>query len=301
MYDVAGVGASSVDFVYVLPAYPAPEGPLSKLQIQSHFVSCGGQTATAMAGCASLGLRAVFLGGTGNDAHGARVRQELTRRGVDISHAAVFGGPQPYAVILLTDGRGERIVLWHREEIDPSPFSVAAIQQSRLLHVDDTDVDVAIAAARVARAAERLVTTDVDRADQRTKELIGIATHPILAEHVPAAITGEPDLERAMRLLAQATAGPLIVTRGARGAIALADGAVLDVPGFSVDAIDTTGAGDVFRAGFIAAILEQRPLGEAMRFANAAAADSCTKRGAIDSVPSRAEVDKRLSSRQLAV
>ena len=295
MFDVVGVGASSVDFVYVLPAYPAPEGPLSKLQIQSSFVSCGGQAATAMAGCASLGLRAAFLGGTGNDAHGAHLRQKLTRRGVDISEAAVLNGPQPYAVILLTEGRGDRIVLWHREKIDPSPFSKSAIQQSRLLHVDDTDVDAAIAAATVARAAGRLVTTDIDLADKRTRELIGIATHPILAEHVPAAITGEPDLERAMRLLTQSKPGPLVVTRGARGAVALADGAVLEVAGFPVEAIDTTGAGDVFRAGFIAAILEDRALDEALRFANAAAAISCTKRGAIDSVPSRDEIDALIS------
>jgi sugar/nucleoside kinase (ribokinase family) len=295
MFDVVGVGASSVDFVYVLPAYPAPEGPLSKLEIQSHFVSCGGQTATTMAGCASLGLRAAFLGATGNDVHGARIRQELTRLGVDISEATVLDGPQPYAVILLAEGHGERIVLWHREKIDPSLFSKSAIQQSRLLHVDDTDVDTAIAAATVARAAGRLVTTDIDRPGDRTKDLIGVATHPVLAEHVASAITGEPDLERAMRLIAQSSAGPLVVTRGAGGAVALADGAVVEVPGFTTQAIDTTGAGDVFRAGFIAAILEERSLGEALRFANAAAAVSCTKRGAIDSVPSRDEVDALLS------
>ncbi len=294
MFDVVGVGASSVDFVYVLPGYPAPEGPLSKLQIQSHFVSCGGQTATTMAGCASLGLRAAFLGASGNDIHGAHIRQELTRRGVDISEAAVLDGPQPYALILLAQGDGERIVLWHRKT-DPSAFSQSAIQQSRLLHVDDTDVDTAIAAAAVARAAGRLVTTDIDRAGDRTKELIAVATHPVLAEHVAGAITGESDLERAMRVIAQSIAGPLVVTRGARGAVALAEGAIVEVPGFRIEAIDTTGAGDVFRAGFISAILEERSLGEALRFANAAAAVSCTKRGAIDSVPSRDEVDALLS------
>src|SRR5688572_21489717 len=176
MFDVAGIGASAIDLVYVLPAYPAPEGPLSKLPVTAHFVSPGGQVATAMAGCAALGLRAAFLGLTGNDAHGQRIRDELTRRGVDISHATIADTPQAYSVILLAEGQGERIVLWHRDDpaksyaVDYSRLA-ATIQRSRLLHVDDVDVDTAIAAARIAREAGRLVTTDIDRVTVRTREL----------------------------------------------------------------------------------------------------------------------------------
>lgn len=302
MFDVAGLGVSAIDLVYVLPAYPAPEGPLSKLPIHSHFVSPGGQTATAMAGCAALGLRAAFLGATGSDAHGALVREELARRGVDLSRAIVLDGPQPYSIILLAEGAGlptearsakvgERIVLWRREParlkpVDPTRF--------RLLHVDDIDIDAAIAAATEAREAGRLVTTDIDQVTERTKELIQAATHPILAAHVPGALTGEADLARALHLLRPLNAGPLVVTRGAQGAVALGGDDLIDVPGFQVDAVDTTGAGDVFRAGFIAALLESAPLKDVLRFANAAAAISCTRRGAMASVPTRAEVERRL-------
>lgn len=306
MFDVAGVGASSVDLVYVLPAYPSPEGPLSKLPIHSHFISCGGQTATAMAACAALGLRAAFAGTTGSDPHGQRIRDELAARGVDISQAQILDGPQPYAVILLAESglpadargarAGERIVLWRRDapaKFHPAYFPVAPV----IWHVDDVDEDAAIATAAAARAAGRRVTTDIDRVTPRTRELIGLATHPILAEHVPSALTGEHDLVRALRLLRSLTAGPLIVTRGRAGAIALDDGDIVEAPGFAVDAVDTTGAGDVFRAGFIAALIEGLPLADGLRFANAAAAVSCTRRGAMASVPSRADVE-RLVSRQ---
>lgn len=290
MFDVAGYGASSIDLVYTLPAYPSPEGPLSKLPIQAHSVQPGGQTATAMAGCAALGLRAAFLGATGNDAHGALVRDALTARGVDLSHAPIIDAPQPYAVILLASGHAERIVLWHRgAKFIPVEFSRLG-EAARLLHVDDTDEEGSIAAAREARARGRFVTTDIDRVTGHTKTLLGLATHPVLAEHVPAALTGEPDLFRALRALRPITQAPIIVTRGAQGAVALEGDAIVEAPGFRVDAVDTTGAGDAFRSGLIAALLEGQPLAAAMRFANAAAAASCTRLGAMASVPSRADI-----------
>lgn len=301
MIDVAGYGASSIDLVYLLPAYPAPEGPLSKLRVISHSLQPGGQTATAMAACAALGLRAAFLGATGHDAHGALVREALAARGVDLSHAVIADAPQPHAVILLAEGQAERIVLWHRDaNVEANLFPVeysrlgAAAGGARLLHVDDTDEAGAIAAARVARAAGRLVTTDIDRLTERTKELLALATHPVLAEHVPAALTGEPDLPRALRRLRALTPAPIVVTRGAQGAVALDGDAIVETAGFRVEAVDTTGAGDVFRAGFIAALLDAQPLDAAMRFANAAAAVSCTRHGAMASVPSRADVDALL-------
>lgn len=293
MIDVAGYGASSIDLVYILPAYPSPEGPLSKLRVISHGLQPGGQTATAMAGCAALGLSAAFLGATGDDAHGALVREALASRGVDLSYAAVIDGPQPHAVILLAEGQAERIVLWHRDaKFIPDEYSRlnTAAGGARLLHVDDTDEAGAIAAATIARAAGRLVTTDIDRVTDRTKELLALATHPVLAEHVPSALTGDADLARALRALRRITQAPIVVTRGAQGAAALEGDILVEAPGFRVEAVDTTGAGDVFRAGFIAALLEAQPLAAAMRFANAAAAASCTRHGAMASVPSRAAV-----------
>ena len=295
MFDVAGFGASSIDLVYVLPAYPAPDAARSKVPIQSHFISPGGQTATAMAACAALGLRAAFLGATGDDANGARIRDVLTDYGVDITHSRIEG-PQPYAVILLVEGQAERIVLWHRPEFNAVelPRFGAIVEDARLLHVDDTDIDGAIAAATIARAAGRLVTTDIDRATERTQELIALATHPVLAEHVPSLLTGEQDLERALRRLRPLTSAPIIVTRGGRGAVALDGDTLIDAPGFRVNAVDTTGAGDIFRAGLIAALLDGEPLRDAMRFANAAAAASCRRAGAIASVPPRDEVEQVL-------
>jgi sugar/nucleoside kinase (ribokinase family) len=72
---------------------------------------------------------------------------------------------------------------------------------------------------------------------------------------------------------------------------------LIHVPGFEVEAVDTTGAGDVFRGGFIYGLLQQWPVDRVLRFANAAAAVSCTRTGALDSVPSLEDTRRLLEPR----
>jgi sugar/nucleoside kinase (ribokinase family) len=80
------------------------------------------------------------------------------------------------------------------------------------------------------------------------------------------------------------------VTLGTDGALLLEDDQLHRVPVFAVEAVDTTGAGDVFRAGFIYSMLQGYNLVAAMRFAVAAAAVSCTREGAMASVPTLSDV-----------
>jgi sugar/nucleoside kinase (ribokinase family) len=70
---------------------------------------------------------------------------------------------------------------------------------------------------------------------------------------------------------------------------------LIHVPAFSVHAVDTTGAGDVFRAGFVYGLLAGWPALEILKFANAAAAVSCTRLGAMNSAPALTEVEQMLA------
>jgi sulfofructose kinase len=298
-YDVAGLGATSVDYVYILPASPEPGGPHAKMRISSRIILCGGQTATALATCTSLGLRARFIGAFGNDENGRLIRDELVRRGVDISGAVVHDAANQYALILIDERSGERIVLWHRDEgmrLHEAEIRPELLERIRVLHVDDVDEESAIRAARIARAAGAEVTSDIDRVTDRTLELVESVTIPIFAEHVPPAITGESDQERALRKLRKRHEGLLCVTLGSRGAVALHDDRFLHVPAFPIHAVDTTGAGDVFRGAFIHAMLEDKGVEDILTFANAAAAASCMKLGALNGVPSMSEVRRIVES-----
>ena len=82
------------------------------------------------------------------------------------------------------------------------------------------------------------------------------------------------------------------MTLGAAGALARSRAAMHRVPGVKVDAVDTTAAGDAFNGALAVALAERRDVGSALRFANAAAALACTKRGAQPSLPTRAEVER---------
>jgi len=297
-WDVLGVGCNSVDRVYRLPASPKPDSPTAKLRISSHATMCGGQMATAMAACAGLGLKTAYFGCVGHDHDGRLIRSELEQRGVDVSHVLTRECANRFAVITVDETSGERIVLWDRDErlnLRARDFNPALIASARILHVDDEDQEAAIAAATVARSAGVPCASDIDRITDRTKDLIAAVSIPIFAQHVLPVMTGESDIERGLRAMRQWNDGMLCVTLGPSGAMLLQGDELVIEPAFSVKAVDTTGAGDVFRAAFIYGLLKEFPLRKMVRFANAAAAVSCTRAGAMASVPAMREVEQFVS------
>jgi sugar/nucleoside kinase (ribokinase family) len=287
-WAVLGIGANSIDYVTVVPAFPRPEGWYSKMQIRRHLVTCGGQTATAMAVCARFGLRARYIGAVGGDENGRRVLAELPRHGVDASGVVAKEGRNQFAVIVIDGATGERAVLWDR---DPSlalrdeDVPLETIAAARVLHVDDVDQAAAVRAARHATSLGIPVTSDLDRMTERTAELVDAVTYPIFADGLHEELTGCADHEEALRRLRRPHHRALCITLGQHGAVALAGGRLLRSPGFKVEAVDTTGSGDVFRGAFIYAVLQDWDVERTVRFANAAAALACTGLGAMAGIP----------------
>jgi sulfofructose kinase len=287
-WDVLGVGCNSVDHVYRLPASPKADSPTAKLRISSHATMCGGQMATAMAACAGFGLKTAYLGSVGHDHNGRLILSELQQRGVDVSHVMTRECANRFAVITVDETSGERIVLWDRDEqlnLKARDLNPALVAAARAVHVDDEDQHGAILAADLARGAGVPCTSDIDRITDRTTELIAAVSIPIFAQHVLPEITGEPELPRALQAVRRTHDGMLCVTLGAGGAMLMSGDEIIAEPAFPVKAVDTTGAGDVFRAAFIYALLKEYPPRQMLRFANAAAALACTRPGAMAGVP----------------
>ena len=230
-----GIGATSVDYVYRLPVRPEAEGPHSKIRISSHTVSCGGQMATALAACATLGLRSKFAGVIGSDDNGTRVQEALVARGVDVADAVVHHGPNQFAVILVDERTGERMVLWSRDDtiaLQADELPPALLPSARVVHVDDVDQQAAIQVATLARAAGAIVTSDIDRVTDRTDELVAAVSIPILAEHVPTALTGETESGARCGCCTSAMARMMCVTLGRSGAMIVDGGRLALRAGF---------------------------------------------------------------------
>ena len=296
--DVIGVGCNSVDYVYRLPAPPRADSPTAKMRISSHTMSFGGQTATTMAACAALGLRAGYLGAVGSDDNGQKLKAELARRGVDVSHVLTREVATRFAVIAVDNQSGERLVFWDRDErlnLSAGEVRREVLASARVVHVDDEDQEASILAARLAREAGVIVTSDIDRMTRHTADLVEAVTVPMFNEHTLPEFTGERDVKRALLKLRTSHPGMLCVTLGPSGAMLLTADELIYEPGFEVEAVDTTAAGDVFRAAFICALLKGYPPRQMLRFANAAAAISVTRAGAMASVPGAQEVEDALS------
>ena len=292
--DVVGIGENSVDLVYRVPRLA---GAGDKVRATGCRRLLGGQVATTLCTCAAMGLRARYVGTFGNDEHGRLIRSELEQRGIDTSHAIVRYAPNRHAVVLVDESSGERTIVWQRDSslaLRQGDLSRDAIAGARVLHVDNVDEDTAITAARLGREAGLIVTTDIDQVTERTSELVAAVTFPVLAERVPQALTGETDPLKAIRALRQQHEGMLCVTRGPRGSMLLVGTELHEAPAFEVTAVDTTGAGDVFRGALIYSLLRGDRPDSMLRFANAAAALSCTREGAIAGIPNLREIEQLL-------
>jgi sulfofructose kinase len=297
---VTGVGVNSFDLVFRIPIDIQAFHSAGKVQALDARSFCGGQTATALAACGAFGLTTRYIGAFGAGESASRMRAELEQRGIDLTHAVERDVPNAGAGIVV-DKAGHRTVMWNRDPrlgLMPGDIPAAVLAASRLIHVDDVDQPAALHAARVGRDRAILVTSDLEQAVEGTEELVSTVTYPIFDPNAPAVLTGERDPERALRKLRRLNAGVLCMTLGEHGAAALEGDRFHLAPAVTVAVVDTTGAGDVFRAGFIYGLLQGWPVERLLGFANAAAALSCTRLGAIASVPSLNDINQLLSSSQ---
>jgi sugar/nucleoside kinase (ribokinase family) len=284
-----------MDEVWVLPGAPAWG---AKVHAGRRERLGGGQVATAMVAAARLGLRTAYGGAVGDDVAGAAVLEGLGAEGVNISQVRVVTGGATRSALILVDGRsGERAVVEHidrRVVLPPGSLDEAQIAAARVLHVDATQVATSIAAAKLAHEHGVVVSLDVDHLRPGLDELLALTDVCVTSDALPQELTGETDLEQALRKLASLTGAFVGCTLGPRGAAALDDGHLLLSPAFPTDVVDTTACGDTFRAAVIAALIDGRTVGETLRFANAAAALKCRDLGR-RGCPRRPEVNALLA------
>ena len=296
-FDVVGFGECSVDEVWVVPSLE-PGALTGKLRAHKRDRLGGGQIATTMVACARLGLRAAFCATIGDDSDAAEVVAGLEAEGVDIAGINRFARASTRVALILVDERGQRVVIeTGRGGPSPAPPLLRdRVAQARIVHLDVTEPAYAMLAAHHARERGTLVSLDIDHPAPGLDELLPLVDVCITSRGVPEQLTGEPNLEAALRKLGEKTGGLVGCTLDGDGAALLDDGHLILSPAFPVDhMVDTTACGDTFHGAFLCALLEAQPPRQALRFANAAAALKCRDLGR-RGCPTRAEVNALLAS-----
>ncbi len=291
-FDAVGFGLNAVDHLLAVPEYPEYE---SKTPIAAFERAGGGQAASAMVLCARLGLRTKYVGKVGGDEIGAFSLESIRSEGVDVSDVpAVPGVTNQVAFIIVDQRNGERTILWHRpKEIATLPSEITAekVAVGRVLLVDGHDGRASARAAEVARERGVPVVLDAETVKDGTEELVENTDLLVASSRFPQLFTGATDPREGLRALLGAGPSFVAMTLGKDGAIGMGpDGAVVESPGYDVEAVDTTGAGDFFHGAFVYGLLADWDVERTLSFANAAAALNCTAPGARGGVRSLDEV-----------
>jgi sulfofructose kinase len=299
-FDVVGLGENSVDLMAVVAEFPVCD---TKQRLQRVARQCGGQIATALVACSTLGWKARYIGRFGEDEYGVYARDSLSGEGVDVSAAVtVAGATNQFAVILVDARTGARTVLWDRHPgltMEAADVRESVVTSGRILLVDCQDPGAAAQAARYARQARIPTVIDVEKVRPGILDVLTHIDAIIAAEDFPTALTGHEDLGRALEAMARESNAPFVcVTLGAKGSLARCDGREIRTPAFAVDCLDSTGAGDVFRGAFVAGCLKapDGDIEDVLAYANAAAALNCRGLGARGALPTPVEVDRLLQS-----
>jgi sugar/nucleoside kinase (ribokinase family) len=294
-FDVVGMGLNSVDFLCVVPQFPTSD---PKMRILRFSKQGGGQVATAMVALRRWGIKTKYIGKVGEDENGQFSLNSIREEGIDVSSVITEPNvPNQFAMIVVDGISGERTILWDRDErlmYREGELSREEVCPGKVLHLDGHDLKAASQCARWAKEEGISTVIDLDKIEPLTPELIKEIDFVVTSARFPTLFTGISNREKALIELQKHTSGFLCATLGHEGAMGLVDGEIAYVKGFEIKAVDTTGAGDVFHAGFIYGLLQNWEVTEILRFANAAAALKCRDLGGRKGIPKLGEVEELL-------
>ncbi|MGC2399210.1 MAG: carbohydrate kinase family protein [Acidobacteriaceae bacterium] len=294
--DLVGVGLNATDTLIALPSFPERG---CKMEYQEAMVLPGGQVATAVVACQHWGLSTRYVGIVGDDSAGNIHREAFSRAGVEARIVRVDGGISPQSLILV-DAGAERTVLYRRDPrvtLKPADLDRQWIVNARALLVDGYDTAAASEAARWARAVRIPVIADLDDVYPGVEVLLPNVDYLIVSRDIPCRLMDEPDLEMALRQMQRRYGCRLTAaTLGENGVLAWDGKDLQHRCAYSVPVVDTTGAGDIFHAGFIYGLSQDWPLERQLDFACAAAALNCMAAGARGRIAPVEEIEQLIAA-----
>jgi sulfofructose kinase len=301
-FDILGLGCTAVDEILYVAEHPKGD---AKTEVRRRERHCGGLCATALVAGARLGARCAYAGTLGHDEESRFVLETLEAEGIDVSRVVRRPAAGPVrSVIIVDEGRGTRTIFYDAKRAAGANSKFPPkelILRTRVLIVDRFGLPGMIRAARIARTARIPVIADFESFDRpRFAELFALADHLIVSSDFAARRTGETNPAAAAVRLWREDRAVVIVTNGAEGCWVMSVGRerAQHFPGFRIEAVDTTGCGDVFHGAYAAGLAEGLNLADRVRFASAAAALKAMGRGGQRAIPSRTQLQRFLRLRR---
>ncbi|HRZ37945.1 MAG TPA: ribokinase [Candidatus Paceibacterota bacterium] len=296
------VGSSNTDMIIRLNRLPRPGETLLGGEFS---MAAGGKGANQAVAAARAGARVTFIARVGKDIFGERALEGFRRDGIAVDRiirdprsasgvALIFVGAEGQNSIAVASGANARLTASDVRR------ARGVIAEADLVVMQlETPLATVRAAAQEAAAAGVPVVLNPAPARPLPRTLLRLVTVLTPNETEAEMLSGvriRNDRSAVRAAVALLGHGPKIVaiTLGARGALVATQEGHQIVPAFPVRAVDTTAAGDVFNGALAVALAEEKPLIEAVRFANAAAALSVTRLGAQPSAPRRSTIERLL-------
>ena len=296
--SVLVVGSSNTDLIIKAARIPKPGETILGGEF---FRAAGGKGANQAVAAARAGGAVTFIARLGRDGEGDQALAGFVAVGINVKH--VIRDPvDPSGVALIIVGNGGEnsiaVAAGANDKLNPGDVrkAKAAFRRARIVLLQlETPLATVMTSAELACAQGTLVVLNPAPARPLPARLLRAVYLLTPNESEAEQLTGvtvdnETTAAKAAGKLLARGAQNVIITMGFRGALVAGKCIRHMIPGFKVNAVDATGAGDVFNGALVVALADGQPLLEAARFANAAAAISVTRFGAQPSAPTREEI-----------
>ncbi len=297
-FDIVGIGRNSWDRILTIDHFPKPD---EKMNVNDSSNQCGGQVANTLVAAARLGAKTMYLGKFGDDAYGQAVRNSLFKAEVDITASKIVPGiPNQSAVIIVDQKNSTRNVftLKHPKlDIQAKDFQPKSFTNGKILYLGARNIEEIKAFAKIGKSKNCIVAADLDEPHPDVDEFLANVSILFCPKSYLENFVPEESVQSKIKLLHEKHNLKLIVcTLGAQGSIAYDGKQFYQKDAFKIKVKDTTGAGDVFQAGFLIGLLREKPLDECLQFANAVAALKCMHIGSQQGTPTTLETEKFMTT-----
>ena len=304
MPRVCVVGSANLDYTVALPRLPRVGETVSSGTL---LVNRGGKGANQAVAARRLGAEVRLIGCVGDDDAGAAMRRALDEQGIGVEGVVTAPGVATGTALIFVDREGHNQIgvapgANHRLTVEMARAGESSIEWAQVL-VSQLEVPVPVVRWALETARRHGVPTVLNPApvQELSDELLGLVTYLTPNAGEVAALTGieVSDLDsgrRAAARLCERGVGTVIITLGEEGALVYDGATAVHFEAFPIEVIDTTGAGDAFNGALAVGLSAGGSLEQVIPLASAAAALTCTRRGAQDALPDRAAVERFLQS-----